>query len=377
MTSAGLIHVVPQLPPAVCGIGDYATVVGNRMEKLSTDIRCQYLGAGHRASELIDTPATYRGLERQYADRFWRVAEEITNELDADAIALIVNYSGYGYDATGAPAWLAKALEARAAYLPDCRIITFFHELFATGLPWQRAFWTSRAQRHVAERIARASDQVLTNRAASAHWLEQVSGRPEGSVSYLPVPSNVGEPEAIVPWSQRDDIAVLFGSERFKRSFLVRQPAETIRLCNKLRIETLIDIGQPTTFNCPPFTEAGLNVEQLGFFNAKDIGPYLARARVAFVDYFPGYFSKSGVLAAAAAHGTPPIMYQSSGASDGLEFGNNLVSFRDALTLTDDRLAQLLDRTSISIYRWYRPHNSIEHARRQMAACFAEVPQVC
>ena len=60
--------------------------------------------------------------------------------------SVVLHYSGYSYSPDGAPVWLLAAL--RNFFLGarhDIRLVTIFHELYATSPPWRRAFWYSKS----------------------------------------------------------------------------------------------------------------------------------------------------------------------------------------------------------------------------------------
>jgi hypothetical protein len=260
--------------------------------------------------------------------------------------------------------------------MASVRVVTFFHELYATGKPWQRAFWTSGRQRAAAIRVARASDALATNREQSARWLERQAGLPTGSVPHLPICSNVGEPTELVPWDERPRRAVTFGGARFKTSFLTGSGAKkTALLCKRLRITELNDIGQESPCDVEGLRSAGVSFRRMGYLPATDVASMFMNARVALLDYFPSYLSKSGVLAAAAASGTPPIMLRGEGASDGLVFGESILSIDSAVEMT--MLDAQLSKMSCAVVAWYRGHNLTRHAELHFSACGCEKSAVC
>ena len=216
-----LIHLVPHLPPEICGLGDYATLVGEKMEDLHSDVRSLFLACGHRPTTVATESTAARDVTGSCeANSLWRAVTELVNEQPADQVNLVLHYSGYGYAPNGVPSWLAEAIEHRPADCAEYRVTTVFHELFATGRPWERAFWSSGRQQSVARRIAAASDGLLTNRYESARWLEQATGSPTGSVPHLAVPSNVGEMEQVA----RVAIAIADGSAIWRRTIQARVP---------------------------------------------------------------------------------------------------------------------------------------------------------
>ncbi len=346
-----LLHLTPQLPPAICGLGDYATVVGARMEGLRPGVRCAYLACGHRVAP-------------QNAERLWQNIERLSAEQAAKgpadgALAIILHYSGYGYAPNGAPAWLAEALERRPAWLGGARVVTFFHELYASGKPWERAYWVSGRQQSAAERIARASDALVTNCEQSARWLEGVTGRAAGSVPHLAICSNVGEPAELVPWDERARQAVTFGGARYKRFALCKQAEEVACLLRQLEIEELIDMGESVPIATGVFERAGVRVETRGRLPAADVSAVLSQSRVGFLEYPPNFVAKSGVFAGFAAHGVKVVLRQRMPlALNGLEHAAHFVA------LGDDRAAEDVARwlTSSSVVNWYQSHNIERHA---------------
>jgi hypothetical protein len=373
-----IVHITSQLPPAICGVGDYATLVGQRMEELNPQARCTWIACGHHGQHSGFVPG---GKRRQWASNdahgLWNAIAAATREEHADNVSLLLHYSGYGFHRGGAPKWLADALELRPAPLASLRLVTMFHELYATSWPWRRAFWSSRRQQSAASRIARASDAMMTNREASARWLERQAGRPQGTVPHLPVCSNVGEPNDPVAWPNRQPVAVLFGSPTFKRRFLDGSGVRpTEQLCRKLGIERVIDVGA-SSGRRSDLERAGIPVQQTGYLPPAQVSQRLETAQLALFDYYPGYFAKSGVLASAAAHATPPVMVRRDGASDDLMFGRHLLTVESLLTMPTDQAQAALNASSRAISDWYRSHTVEKHAARLAEACKSGAQMAC
>src|SRR5689334_1830579 len=112
-----IIHLVPQLPPAICGLGDYAVSVGAKIEDVQPDVRCAYIACGYRNENEFNHEPARRNLPRDCdAEGLWHAVGELVDELAGgavDRVSLLLHYSGYGYHAGGAPAWLAEALETK------------------------------------------------------------------------------------------------------------------------------------------------------------------------------------------------------------------------------------------------------------------------
>lgn len=368
-----IIHLVPRLPPAICGLADYSLLVGGKIEQQQPDVQCGYVACGHRLeAEFDDGRGRRNATEACDTTRLWRAVEEVVDELAGGAIdhvSLLLHYSGYGYDRCGAPRWLADALERRPLRFSKTCIATMFHEMYATGWPWQRAFWNSSRQRQVAIRIARLSEVLFTNRDQSARWLERVTGRAVGSIPSLPVPSNVGEPEDVPSWEKRLPRAVTFGGGQIKRFALSTRSHATAKLLATLGITQLIDIGSPVSIDRTAFQACGIRIEQFGICQRDHVSELLLQSRIGLVDYPFDFLSKSGVIAAYSAHGLALLIN-----------GDWRSSRRDELfpTYSLDGLAKRPPPTAVDmafaaqrVRAWYCNHRSSEHARMIMQHCSA------
>jgi hypothetical protein len=317
-----VIHIVPQLPPQNSGVGDYAMLVGHHMEQISDGVECRYVAAGHSTAVLPASGERVRNITgRCEPGTLWRVVDELVKECLqkcgglSETIAtvgrpkhvdVVLHYSGYGYDRNSCPAWIVKTLRERPNFVRQ--VITFFHELYATSPPWQRAFWYSFRQRRIAVGVARLSDFLLTNREQSARWLEKVTGCPIGSATTLAVPSNVGEPTEVPKINLRPRRAVTFGGADCKRFALLDEAPQVSRLLRQMGISELIDIGSDCPVDAQSFNRSGISVQQLGYRNASEVSDNLLQCRVGFLDYPLAVVAKSGVFAAFAAHGVVPIL---------------------------------------------------------------------
>jgi hypothetical protein len=91
------------------------------------------------------------------------------------------------------------------------------------------------------------------------------------------------------------------------------------------------------------------------------------------VDYFPGYFAKSGVFGAAAAHGVVPITLRDAGsAADGLIDGTHYLQLAGALGERSQVAQERFAQTSRDVYTWYSGHSLARHAELWNRLCVAE-----
>lgn len=362
-----LIHITPQLPPAVCGVGDYATVVGSRMEELVPEVFCHYLATGPRAlASVYDHHPRYSYVAPTHSANFWRRVEETTAERGAGRFSLILHYTPFGYARNGLPRWLAAVLRNRPGTCE--RIIAFFHEYFYAGPPWRRSFWRAPGQRQIAAEVAQCSDAVATHSASRRRWLAAIAGKEQDAVAVLPVPSNVGEPKEIVPWKARADLAIAFGNVNFHRPFLSGPYRKrTAEVCRKLGIRRIRRFGARNSKIGAYFHRYGIAVDDVGFLPADEVSGILRQAKLFLLDTGGSEPAKSGVLAAAAAHGVPLLMGTSC--SDIVQRLGHECGWEVSLAskATTEELESSLAEQAIAIFNWYGNHTVQHHAEALLA----------
>ena len=81
---SAVIHVVPRLPPAVCGVGDYALLVGSAMEKLHSELHCGYIACGQELLESPHRPGERNATGLCNPSLMWRLVEELAGELNGE-----------------------------------------------------------------------------------------------------------------------------------------------------------------------------------------------------------------------------------------------------------------------------------------------------
>lgn len=357
------LHIAPSLRPEICGVGDYATTVGARMQQMQPGLECHFIAAGYRSAEQSQTAVS--------PEWFWSLVKRQVELSQPGDVSIILHYSGYGYSADGTPVWLADALCNRPPFAKQIQIVTFFHELYATGWPWRRAFWSSHRQRDVAKRIAQESDDLFTNRRESADWLEKITGRERGSVVHLPVPSNVGEPDEVSGVFDRPPQAILFGGGKVKQPFLRGSGAlATARICKTLEIGNIVDVGSQIDFDRKPFTNESIEITQMGFLDSQEVSRCLLQSRIGFIDYNPRFITKSGVLAAFASHGVAvigsrPIL----NAIDELEMFSETMAFEKiASSAHNENFGNHLAEYAMAVRRWSVNGSARRHSQLLMKA---------
>jgi hypothetical protein len=269
-----LIHVVPHLPPPPEGVGSYALALAEALGRR--------FGTESRLVAADALPA--------------RTPEALREALGAAGPALL-HYAGYGYHPRGCPGWLVEALEGWSG-----RLVTAFHEVWATGLPWRSSFWLSPRQRSLAGRLARRSDGLVTSMALyRRRLLRHAPGR---EVAVLPVFSTVGEPAEVPPLGERAPRLVLFGGPGVRGRAYRHLGAAIAQTCESLGLREIVDIGPPAPE--APERIAGRPVRRLGPLPAGEVSRALLDARAGFLSYPAPFLAKSTIFAAYCSHGLLP-----------------------------------------------------------------------
>ena len=268
---------------------------------------------------------------------------------------LLVHLSGYGYSSDGAPTLLAEALRSvRASGL--FRIAVFFHELFATGVPWRSAFWYSRRQKRAVRRIAEACDLLVTSTRKLCGLAESGNRVATASpIQYMPMFSQVGEAQQHISLADRDPVMAVFGLGGTRQN-AYRELSALGNMLRQLGIQEILDIGPE--FEAPGEV-GGIPVRRKGVLAVAEISRQLSRSTFGFLSYPRTRLAKSGVFAGYCAHGVIPVIARHfPGQVDGLEDGVHVLSPHTQTAAQ----ASGLEGCSIAAWRWYAGHRLHDHA---------------
>lgn len=342
--------IVSRLPPVIDGVGDYALNLALRLRK-DFDIETHFV---------VGDP-TWQGATQIEGFTVSQVRDCSANSLLVvlqnerfSLSTILLHYVNYGYAKRGCPVWLVDGLQSWQAKNSNQSLVTMFHETFASGPPWTSSFWLSPLQKNLAARLVKMSDRCLTSRENYAKVLSQLSLSKQTKIPALPVFSNIGEPEQLLPLAERKRCLVIFGSPSSRRRVYQESFAELERTCQLLEIEEILDIGVSTDLILPTVNK--VPVVELGQRSPSEISHFLLNSLVGFFDYNPEYLAKSGIFAAYCAHGVLPVSDRSSALSvDGLEAGKHY-------WIPEERtngLNQLAELQAIAdrAYAWYQNHN--------------------
>jgi hypothetical protein len=358
-TNRLLIQVVAQLKPERCGVSDHAILLAQELEA-AFQIRTAFVVLNSTKRCDVPFPCVYCTPSQ--------LLEDCISLSKGQLAALLVHCSGYGYSRDGAPFLLAEALE-RVRESAQFNIAAYFHELYATGMPWKSAFWYTRRQQQVVRRLAAACDLIATNSTRHLQWLEREaiqSGVP--AVRLLPMFSNIGESREPPTLRGRRPALVVFGLADTRRK-AYRRLSPLGKLLHTLGVEEIVDVG-PELDVSPEL--GGVPVRRMGVLAAPDLAGILSQSMFGFAQHEPASLAKSGVFAGLCALGVVPVVAEPfAGEFDGLKDGVHVVSPRTAAAAT----AGGLERCSVAAWNWYSEHRLHIHAAEYSEWMSRPVPE--
>src|SRR4051812_13750976 len=99
-----LIQIVPDLPPAINGLGDQASLLAEELER-AHGINTQFIVCRHREA-MPDRQFPVANLKERTAQALLQTL----NKLGSNDAVVVLHYVGYGYSSRGCPFWLLEGL---------------------------------------------------------------------------------------------------------------------------------------------------------------------------------------------------------------------------------------------------------------------------
>lgn len=350
-----ILQVVPALPPSVNGLGDYALNLAKQLRQdFNIDTCLLVANPNWNSSDEIDG---FRVLSVQNYSSDSLVS--LLNLNEQKKIAVLLHYVGYGYEKRGCPLWLLNALKIWKSRRAN-KLITMFHEIAASGPPWSSAFWLSGLQKHLAKRLVKTSDRILTSKQLYAEILQRYDQGQCNEIATLPVFSNVGEPSDPSDLSKRQRRLVIFGG-RGRRAKVYQSFLDQLhQICRYLDIQQIFDIGPP--LDSIPTHVGDVPITATGSLPSEEVSAILSGAIAGFFNYHPAFLGKSGIFAAYCAHRMLPVSAQmTSHIEDGLYPGQHYILPEQYSTrVKNETLPQAM---ADNAYAWYQAHNLSAQAK--------------
>lgn len=349
---ASVISIVPRLPPAIDGVGDYALNLARQLRQ-DFNIQTHFIVGNTKwngAAEIDGFPVS------QVSDRS---PDTLLNLLSTDdSSSILLHYVGYGYAQRGCPVWLVDGLQRWKSLFPKRSLVTMFHEISASGPPWTSAFWLSPLQKSLAARLAQMSDRCITSKQLYAEIIANLSRGKHHQIPFIPVFSNIGEPDKVLALSERQKRLVIFGGVANRARVYRDSQAVLEYVCQSLKIQEIWDVGTPTGVNLSAITK--VPILEIGQQSAENVSNILADSVAAFSDYNPDYLAKSTIFASYCVHRLLPINAKGSAlVIDGIESGKHYwVPNPQRNELGNDVEMQAI---ADNAYSWYQTHNLSVH----------------
>ncbi|BAZ24820.1 hypothetical protein NIES4073_57200 [Kalymmatonema gypsitolerans NIES-4073] len=343
-----IIQIVPQLPPSINGLGDYALNLTRQLRK-DYEIETRFIvGDAHwsGANNIEEFPV------KKVAARS---AFDLLSFLPPDIHTVLLHYVGYGYAKRGCPIWLVEALERWKSSISNAHLVTMFHEISAFGPIWTSAFWLSKLQKNLAARLVKISDHCVTSRYGYSEILHQIYRAKQAQIACLPVFSNIGEPECVPELAKRTRRLVVFGSRNARLQVYRQCHTALERTCQVLEIEEICDIGVPTGLELSEIN--GIPVIEKGVASAAEISNILLDSVAGFLNFpLPEFLAKSSIFAALCAHRLIPCMVSLTTVPiDGLQAGKHYWS--TTYNQSNQLCLELGQAIADNAYAWYQTHN--------------------
>lgn len=349
-----LLQIVPMLPPALSGVGDFAWLLAR---ELQTDysVRTRFLNAdlAWRGNNEHVAPFAADVMDEHSAAALRRALERASS-----CQAVLLHYVAHGYEKRGCPFWLVRSLEQWKGEHRQCRLIVLFHEVSGSGPIWTSGFWTAGLQTSLARRLARLGDCLRVTTEIAAERLRRmlsVGSRPE--IRALPVFSTLGEPAELPAYHERSRQMIVFGGTGWRREAYTRHLPALRNACRQLKIEVVIDVGVPVGLRPAldvPFVEAGV-------LPTAEASTLMRASTAGFFTYPALHLGKSTIFAAYCAHGMVPTTFSANQrpGDQGLQPGRHFL-IADVQDRPEERQHAAL-ATAARV--WYQQHGLAVHAR--------------
>ncbi len=354
-----VVSIVPQLPPAINGVGDYALSLARQLRK-DFNIHTHFIVGNSQ----WNGGAEIEGFSiNQVRDSN---SKELTNLLtnlsagDRPSVVLL-HYVGYGYAKRGCPIWLVDGLQRWKAAYSQRSLITLFHELYAFGLPWQSSFWLSPLQQNLATRLAKLSDYGWTSQYKTVGLLSKLTNDQNCPIINLPIASTIDELAEKKSWSQRQRRLIIFGTYGRRVAIYQKSFKSLLQVVRNLDIQEVLDIGKPLSLQLPEID--GTPISILGEQPVSVLSSLFQDSIAGMIDYPANLLAKSSIFANYCASGMLPIVVGTKSIteeSDGLVAGKHYWFPAKPDQPLNENIAQAI---ADNAYDWYQNHNLSIHSQ--------------
>lgn len=367
-----LTHLTPRFFPQIDGLGDYSRLMAKHLRD-SFAIQSRFVVGDpqwQRLEKSSDSSFAVEAVDNRSAD-------DLELRLNSTNTA-VVHYVPYGYHVRGVPVWINCALRRWKHAVPGRRLITVFHEVWASGPPWKSEFYLSLLQRRLVIQLHRLSDGVLTSTVLMQRMLDKIQ---PGKTSLMPIPS------AFPPLARLEGrrfhragpiTVIVFGQEA-SRFMSVQVHEKLLRTLHAQKLlGRIVVVGKGANSADNPSAD----IQFLRRFLSDSLiqayrnvtparGAELLQQADLFLSYYPSNLAcKSSALTAALAAGCVPVLPETN-SPEPLEAGRDILAC-DGSDLQIAAIVALiqagqLGSMGIAGWRWYEKNASWAAAAGKMA----------
>jgi hypothetical protein len=298
MIRRAILQIVPRVPGGLDGVGDYAL---NLAAKLRDKFGCITVFAVTNLSS-----ATSIG-------DFEVLPLDCVQDQPGKFDHILLHYVNYGYQKRGVPFGLLSILR-RMQRDSRRKLVTIFHELYASGPVLSSSFWLQPFQIHLTRSIARLSHESIVSSESFSKELQRLE--PGARIHLHPTPSGLGE-----PMLSRDEIAnrdpsrwaIVGGTmlaERSLRSFV----AKISNIPESIAPRNLFVLGgNENSATRSLLANVGIKSDYRPRISAPEASEILKTCSFTWFNYFrrpdveTAVALKSSAFAAACAHAVIPV----------------------------------------------------------------------
>lgn len=353
-----IIQIVPQLPPAIDGLGDYALNLGLQLQEDFGIKTIFVVGEPETKTEIIQgfhvKPVSIRSPE---------ALASLLTDSPLKSNTVLLHYVNYGYEKRGCPVWLVRGLKRWLSANKNRQLLTMFHEVYASSsLPWTSSFWTSPVQKHLAAQLSQLSHQCLTSKQLYAQFLYQLNPSLGKPIPVIPVFSNIGEPQKVPLLTERTRRLVVFGGSGTRLRVYQKSLGFLTEICQQLHIQEIVDIGPTIGLDISDI--GGVPVVVMGQQSPSKISSILLDSIVGFFYYPLDFLARSTIFAAYCSHGLIPVgssYYAWGKENDGLIAGEHYWLAGCQKNILSLPVGQSIANTA---FDWYQTHCLSEQAKK-------------
>ena len=309
-----IVHIAPQLPPAIDGVGDYCWNLWRHWPEPLPAWKFLVIRGEKETARVWPEVRT-----REFQPAKESLCEALAwSECDT----AVLHYVGYGFQPKGIPTWLPGAIAQWKRNGPKRRLVTMFHEMYARSSPLRSPFWVAPLARKIIRQLVSMSDSWVTS---CERYFKQLTGEfaaQQALGRILPIGSNI-LPIGHRPVSRNCADAedgfrfVVFGLPRTRLWALERHWRLLRALHETGALKSITLLGRPHDSGDDRVWEKLRRlVGAEGKWNLRfdlsvdDISRELLVHDFGLLANEPDTLTKSGVFAAFATHGVVPIVSQ-------------------------------------------------------------------